>query len=366
MALEPEIFPPVTTPMNHPIDHLIPELNAHPRTALGHTPTPLDHAPRLGDALGVNLYIKRDDCTGLAAGGNKVRQLEYYLGQAQAANADGVLITGAVQSNFVRLCAAAATALGMEVWVQLEDRVAGMDRNYHESGNVLLNRLLGANIRYLPVGEDEAIADAALDQHAAALAAAGRRPYVIHLGMDHPPFGALGYMRCAAELVLQMRQRQLTFDAVVTPSGSGLTHTGLLAGFRALGEQMPIIGVCVRRDAPSQHARITRRLDETIALSGIAIQTDDAGVHLTDAVLGAGYGQLDAATWRAMRDAGRLEGLLLDPVYSGKTMAGLMHLITEGAIPQGARVLFLHTGGLPALFGYQQPIASFLDDTNPG
>ncbi len=343
------------------IEGLIPELAVHPRVALVQAPTPLDHAPRLGHALGIDLYIKRDDCTGLAAGGNKVRQLEYYMGQAQATNADVVLITGAVQSNFVRLCAAAAARLGMEAQVQLEHRVAGMDRNYHECGNVLLDRLLAARIQHLPMGVDEAGADAQLEHRAALLAASGRRPYVIHLGVEHPPVGALGYMRCAAELVAQLRHQRLAFDALVTPSGSGLTHVGLLAGMRALDQRLPIHGVCVRRAAAAQRARIIRRLRESIQLSGIAVAIDDAEVSVTDASLAPGYGQLNDRTWQAMRAAGRLEGLLLDPVYSGKTMAGLVDLVEQGTIRKGARVLFIHSGGWPALFGYQAALQPYLN-----
>ena len=177
----------------------VPGLESFPRVALGHAPTPIEHAPRLGEALGIDLYIKRDDCTGLALGGNKVRQLEFYLGAARADDCDVVLITGAVQSNFVRLTAAAARHLGMDVHVQLEERVANPDEAYRNSGNVLLDRLLGATIHTFPAGEDEAAADDALKAIAAQLAVSGRDPYVIHLGVDHPPIGALGYVRAAAE-----------------------------------------------------------------------------------------------------------------------------------------------------------------------
>ena len=178
-------------------------IDRFPRSRLGHAPTPLDPAPALGAALGVELWIKRDDCTGLAFGGNKVRQLEFHFGEAQARGADTVLVTGAVQSNLVRLAAAGARRLGMEAHVQLEERVDGAGALYRASGNLLLDRLLGATLHAFPVGEDEAAADAALERRARALADEGRRPYVIHSAPGHPPLGGLGYVLAAEEVTAQ-------------------------------------------------------------------------------------------------------------------------------------------------------------------
>ena len=341
---------------------LVPGLGAFPRVALGHEPTPIDPAPRLGAELGIDLHVKRDDCTGLAFGGNKVRQLEYYLGEAVERDADVVLITGAVQSNFVRLTAAAARRLGMDVHIQLEERVSNPDPAYHTSGNVLLDRLLGAHIHSFPVGEDESAADGNLESIAADLAAKGRRPYVIHLGVDHPPIGALGYVRVAAELASQSPDGALGFDAVIVPSGSGATHAGTLVGLRAVGAAMPVYGICVRRAADLQQPRMIRRAQEVAALIGQPDLIDDADVRATDRVFVPGYGKLNPATLRAIDLAARLEGLLLDPVYTGKAMAGLIDLVETGEIPAGARVLFIHTGGLPALFGYQTALEDFLAD----
>ena len=202
-----------------------------PRVRLGHAPTPLDPAPNLGRALDIHLWIKRDDCTGLAFGGNKVRQLEFHFGAARAQGADTVLVTGAVQSNLVRIAAAAARKLGMEAHIQLEDRVADGDETYRSSGNLLLDRVLGAVLHTLSVGEDEAAADAAMERRAGALAAEGRKPYVIHSAPGHAPLGGLGYVLAAEEIVDQAPR--MRFDAVVCASGSALTHAGLLAGLRA-------------------------------------------------------------------------------------------------------------------------------------
>jgi D-cysteine desulfhydrase/L-cysteate sulfo-lyase len=341
-------------------DTLVPELAAFPRVDLGHAPTPLDPAPALGRAFDVDLHVKRDDMTGLAFGGNKVRQLEFYLGEARAAEADVVLITGAVQSNFVRLAAAGARKLGMDIHIQLEERVKGGDEIYRRSGNVFLDRLLGATLHSFAVGEDESAADRALETIAQGLREAGRRPYVIHLGVEHSPIGALGYVRAGAEIVIQCRESGATFDAVVVSSGSGLTHSGLLTGLRAVGDETPVHGVCVRREAELQRPRVTRRVREVDELLGGRQLAGPHDVRVTDATLAPGYGKLNEQTFRAIEAASRLEGLFLDPVYTGKTLAALGPLVEAGEIARGARVLFVHTGGTPALFGYQTAIEPYL------
>ena len=227
-----------------------------PRVRLGHAPTPIDPAPNLGAALGIDLWIKREDCTGLALGGNKVRQLEFHFGEAEARGADTVLVTGAVQSNLVRIAAAGARKLGMAVHIQLEDRVDGMGALYRASGNLLLDRVLGATLHPFPEGEDEAAADAAMERRARALADEGRRPYVIHSAPGHAPLGGLGYVVAAKEVVEQAPG--IGFDAVVCASGSALTHAGTLVGLRALGERAPVLGICVRCDADRQADRVAR------------------------------------------------------------------------------------------------------------
>ena len=205
-------------------------IDRFPRARLGHAPTPLEPAPGLGAALGVELWIKRDDCTGLAFGGNKVRQLEFHLGEAQARGADTVLVTGAVQSNLVRLAAAGARRLGMDAHVQLEERVDGAGALYRASGNLLLNRLLGATLHAFPWARTRRRPYAALERRARALADEGRRPYVIHSAPGRPPLGGLGYVLAAEEVTAQARALGVGFDAVVCASGSALTHAGVLVG----------------------------------------------------------------------------------------------------------------------------------------
>ena len=331
-------------------------LAAYPKVDLGHGETPLERLENLGRRLSIVLWAKRDDCTGLAMGGNKVRQLEYYLGRAATEGADTVLITGAWQSNFVRLAAAAARRLGWLPVVQLEDRVAKDDPIYRTSGNFLLNRLLGAHIHHFPQGGDEAAADRSLDEIAARLRGEGRRPYVIHLGIGHPPLGGLGYVEAAAETRRQLRRLGQDISHVVIPSGSGLTHAGFLVGARALGWRAPVLGVCVRRDAVQQHQRVLRRAREIAGLLGSDVEISEEDVIVDDGVLAPGYGRINEPTRKAIRLAAESEALLLDPVYSGRCLAGLVHFVEQGRISAGSEVLFVHTGGTPALFAYQDDL----------
>ncbi len=336
-------------------------LDKLPRAVLWAAPTPLEPMDNLRRALACGpLYVKRDDCTGLAFGGNKVRQLEFYLGAAQAQEADTVLITGAVQSNFVRLAAAGARRLGMECHIQLEERVPKTDPLYRNSGNVLLDRLLGATLHSYPDGEDEEGADRRLHEIAADLAASGRRPYVIPLGPGHKPLGALGYVVAAREFLGQMEEQGLRIDEVVVPSGSGNTHAGFLFGLRALGSTIPVTGICVRRGAEAQWPRIQARCAAIAELLGTANPVRDEDILLNETYLAPGYGQLNAASREALRLAAETEALLLDPVYSAKTMAGFI-AAARGASGKGAR-LFLHTGGTPALFAYGDEVVAEVGD----
>ena len=321
------------------------QLEHHPRAYMGHLPTALEPMKNLGAQLGSELWVKRDDCTGIALGGNKVRQLEFYLGKAQAMSATQVLITGAVQSNFVRTAAAMAARLGMGCHIQLEDRLPDKDALYRQNGNVILNRLLGAVLHSYPDGEDEAGADAQLRVIAQGLSDQGQVPFIVPLAADHPPIGALGYVDAAIELLTQEER----FDEIFVASGSALTHCGLLFGLRAMGDQTSVTGVCVRRKADIQTARVRQRLDDLADLLDIENPVQLKDIRLEDAALGPGYGQMSEALRAAIKQTAKAEGLILDPVYTGKVMAGLMAQADRLA---GKRVLFWHTGGQPALFAY--------------
>jgi D-cysteine desulfhydrase/L-cysteate sulfo-lyase len=318
-------------------------LDEIPRVVLAHSPTPLEAMPNLARALGgelpqgVQLFVKRDDCTGLAVGGNKARQLEFYFGQALAEGADTVLITGAVQSNFVRLTAAAAGKLGLACHVQLEDRVPHDEHAY-------------------PHGEDEAGADRNLGAIAEGLRREGRKPYIIPLAPGHKPYGALGYVVAAREILAQLRERRLEIDEIVVGSGSGHTHAGLLTGLRALGSNIRVTGICMRRGTELQGPRIVSRCTEIAELLGISPVVDEGDINLIDDFLAPGYGRLNEATREALRLAARREGLLLDPVYTGKVMAGFLARARQAE--PGASLLFLHTGGTPALFAYEAELTT--------
>ena len=324
-------------------------IRSFPRAPLLTAPTPVEPLARLSDKLGVEVIVKRDDLTGFGMGGNKVRQLEFYFGKALAQGADTVLITGAVQSNYVRTAAAAAAKLGLEAVAQLEERVPDMGAMYHSNGNVLLDDILGARRMSFPEGENEAGADAALRAEAERLRSMGRKPFVIPLGLDNPPLGALGYM-CAAE---EIRDQGVAFDHVVIASGSGLTHAGMLCGLRSMGMKQPMHGACVRRAADLQRDRmrtVVHKLEDMLGW-GALIGNDDIKTY--DVALAPGYGRIGPDAREAIDLAARLEGLFLDPVYTSKTLAVLIALARDGTLEKGSRVLFVHTGGLPALFAYE-------------
>lgn len=332
----------------------------YPRVDLSHTPTPLETLNNLSDKLqGPRIWAKRDDCTGLAMGGNKARQLEFYIGDAVSKGADTLLTTGAVQSNHVRMTIAAARKLGLEVEVQLEKRVEGRQQEYYDSGNPFLMKMMGAKIHYYPVGEDEEGADKAMYARAEEIRNAGGNPYVIPLSGNHTPYGSLGYVKCAEELMLQFQQRSLTVDGIVLASGSATTHAGMLAGLRALGSKIPVYGFCVRRDQAAQAERVLNKSNTVAEMIGCPGAVTEDDVWVDDMMLRPGYGQLNEDLLEAMRLTARCEGLLLDPTYTGKAMAGLIHLVTSGHFHRDQNILFLHTGGTPALFGYPE----ILEDT---
>lgn len=251
------------------------------------------------------------------------------------------------------MCCAYARKLGMACEIQLEHRVASKGDTYLNSGNVLLDRLLGAMIHEYSVGEDEAGADRNLRKIAEANAERGGKPYVIPLSADHPPVGALGYVEAAAELVAQAEAMGNFIDTAVVPSGSASTHAGMLAGMKAMGSPTRVLGICVRRDAAAQRPGVLKRTRETLELAGLSTEVTEADVHVTDAWLGYVYGRLNDAAREAMILAAECEGLLLDPVYTAKSLAGLIGAVRDGTIANDETAVFLHTGGTPALFAYE-------------
>ncbi|MDP1617369.1 D-cysteine desulfhydrase [Phenylobacterium sp.] len=323
-----------------------------PRARFAHLPTPLEGAPRLGEALGgLSLFIKRDDATGLAGGGNKTRKLEFLVGEARARGADTLVTQGAIQSNHVRQTAAAAARMGMACEIILEARTGSEAADYNGSGNVLLDRLLGAQIRTVPGGSDM---NAALEETAQAVRDRGGRPYVIPGGGSNA-VGALGYADCARELVVQADAMGLKIDRIVTATGSAGTQAGLVAGLAVIGADIPVLGIGVRAPQAMQEANVFKLAQETCVLLGQEGRVTREMVAANCDYVGAGYGLIDQAVIDALKLAARTEALILDPVYSGKAMKGLIDLCAQGAF-KGETVVFLHTGGAQGLFGYQSEL----------
>ncbi|MEQ9772427.1 D-cysteine desulfhydrase [Pectobacterium jejuense] len=323
-----------------------------PRLSLGHFPTPLEALPNLSAYLGgPTIYIKRDDATGLATGGNKTRKLEFLLADAQQQGADIIITQGATQSNHVRQTIAAATKLGLKTKVLLEKRVEDYGEDYQRSGNVLLAHLLGGEIvDHLPAGTDM---QQAMETLAESLRKEGLKPYVIP-GGGSSPVGALGYVACAEELLFQSSQQRLRIDHIVHATGSTGTQAGLVTGLAATHSQIPLLGISVRAPKAKQEENVYALAQRTLQLLGIPGELPRSAVQVNSDYVGKGYGIPTEGTLEALRLLAQLEGILLDPVYSGKGMAGLIDLIRQGHFRVDENIVFIHTGGSAGLFGYRQ------------
>ncbi|MFW2341485.1 D-cysteine desulfhydrase [Brevundimonas sp.] len=326
-----------------------------PRVRLAHLPTPLEPLPRLSEELGIEMWIKRDDCTGLAGGGNKTRKLEFLLGEALEQEADTLVTQGAVQSNHVRQTAAAAAAHGLDCDIILEARTGSKAHDYLENGNVLLDRLFGARLRTVPSGADM---PGELETTAAEVRARGGRPYVIPGGGSNP-VGALGYVDCAREIVVQADELDLRIDRIVTATGSAGTHAGLVAGLAVMGADIPVLGIGVRAPKDRQEANVFKLAEETAALLGHPGRVSRDQVVADCDYVGEGYGLVDQGVVDALKLAARTDGIVLDPVYSAKAMKGLIALARAGRF-KGETVVFLHTGGAQGLFGYESVVGAGL------
>lgn len=322
------------------------------KAPLVHGPTPFEPMSRVLSGRGVSpLFVKREDCSTFAMGGNKVRQVERYVDEAIRQDSTILLVSGAVQSNFVRVVAAAAARFGLGCEILLEDRVRGVPSDYYETGNVLLDRLFGAAVRIVPEGTEESAVELLLETRRQELAASGARPYVISTGLDAPPLGALGYVGVAREILDQAEVAGVEPTDIVVATGTGYTHAGLLVGLRALGNSARVHGIAVRRKAAPQRARVRAVARATEELSGLPERVSFEDVQVDDSFLAPGYGRVSQEVGDAVRLAATREGLLLDPVYSGRAFAGLLARAKRRELDPGATV-FVHTGGAPALFAY--------------
>jgi L-cysteate sulfo-lyase len=325
------------------------KLARFPRIRITHAPTPLEPMPRLTALLGgPSLWIKRDDCTGLATGGNKTRKLEYLMADALARGADTVITQGATQSNHARQTAAIAAKLGLHCHLILEDRTGYRHDDYRNSGNVLLDRLFGAHLSEVAAGT---AMDEAMAQLAERLRSEGRKPYVIPGGGSNA-IGALGYVTCALELAEQANNAGLAIDTLVTATGSAGTQAGLVAGLEGARAGIPVLGIGVRAPKAAQEEKVFQLAVQTAELLGVAGAVAREAVVANCDYVGEGYGVPTPGMIEAVTTLARAEGILLDPVYSGKAMAGLIDLVRKGQLRKGQNVVFLHTGGAVGLYGY--------------
>ena len=323
-------------------------LSDFPRVPLAHLPTPLEHLPRLSRHLGgPEIYVKRDDCTGLASGGNKTRKLEFSMAEALQQGADTIITVGAVQSNHVRQTAAAAAKLGLNCEVLLEHRVKDPSEAYATSGNVLLDKIFGANLREHPGGTDF---DAAMKDVADEVMASGGKPYIIPGGASNK-VGALGYVNCAIELLEQIDEQGLDIGHIITATGSAGTQGGLIVGLKAMRSDIPLLGIGVNIPREAQEEKVYKLACETADYIGKpgCVTRDDVVANCD--YVGDGYGVPTESMNEAVLMLARYEGLLFDPVYSGKGLAGMIDLIRNGSLSAG-NIVFLHTGGSAALFAY--------------
>lgn len=326
------------------------DFNLIPRVEITHAPTLLELLPRLSNELGCNFFIKRDDCTGLAGGGNKARKLEYLIADAQQKGADTLVTVGGFQSNHARQTAAAAAKFGFDCELVLEDVEGTPKADYYNNGNMLLDNLLGAKIHTMNIGED---CDAYTEVLINKLKSEGRKPYLIPMGGSNV-IGSLGYVRCANEILQQIATEDIQIDQIVLATGSGGTQAGLLAGLIAAKIDIPVLGITVSRTTEDQLQLVEELLRQTLTQLGLDPNQAEGRVVTNGSYYGEGYGMTTPSMITAVKCCAQLEGLLLDPVYTGKAMAGLMDLCAKGVIEPGSNQLFLHTGGSQGLFGYRE------------
>jgi D-cysteine desulfhydrase family pyridoxal phosphate-dependent enzyme len=333
-------------------DALAAALARQPRVRLAQLPTPLEPLPNLSRALGgAAIWVKRDDLTGLCFGGNKTRQLEYTFADVQARGCDIVVAGAYTQSNWCRQMTAACRRLGLDIALVLMHGEKGPVLQ----GNFLLDRLMGADITVVDVASTEHL-QPYLDAKAEALRAAGRRPYVVApMGLETLSLGAVGYVQAALELDVQLEEAGLDPAAVVV-CGANMTPAGLVLGFAELGRRTPIVNIAPIRWSEDRAVDIARIADATADRLGLARRTDPSTIESHDAFIGERYGVVSDGCREALQLVARTEGLILDPVYTGKAMAGLIAMIRAARFAADEAVVFLHTGGMPALFAYAQDL----------
>ena len=321
-----------------------------PRRGYVKEATPIEFLPNFSKALGgkVNVYIKRDDLLPGTSGGNKTRKLDFCIADALAKGADTIITCGAVQSNHCRLTLSWAVKEGLDCYLVLEERVKNSYKP-EASGNNFLFRLLGVKgITVVPGGSDMM---GEMEKVAEKLKAEGKKPYIVPGGASNA-LGALGYVGCMEEIMHQMFTQGLTFDHMVVPSGSAGTHAGIIAGMIGNNINIPVTGIGVNRPKAVQQEAVHKLANQALDLIGVEQKVPADKVIAFDDYVGPGYSLPTDAMVEAVKLLARTEGILLDPVYSGKAMSGLIDLVRKGYFKEGSNILFLHTGGSPALYAY--------------
>jgi 1-aminocyclopropane-1-carboxylate deaminase len=329
-------------------------LEKFPRYPLTFSPTPIERLERLSARLGgaVDLYAKREDCnSGLAFGGNKLRKLEYIIPDAIASGADTLVSIGGVQSNHTRMVAAAAAKIGMKCRLVQESWVAHDDAVYDRVGNILLSRILGAEIELVDAGFDIGIRRS-WENALADVRARGGKPYAIPAGASVHRLGGLGYVGFADEVRRQERELGFKFDYIVVCTVTGSTHAGMLVGFAVDGRARKVIGIDASATPAQTRAQVLDIARQTAALIELGQEIGETDLVLLEDYAHPAYGIPSEATRQAIRLCARLEGMITDPVYEGKSMQGMIDLVRKGYFPTGSRVLYAHLGGVPAINGY--------------
>jgi 1-aminocyclopropane-1-carboxylate deaminase len=328
-----------------------------PRRQLAFWPSPIHPLPRLSAELGLEVWAKRDDiASGLAFGGNKVRKLEWLAADALARGCDTLVSIGNIQSNHTRQVAAVAAVLGMKCCLVQEEWTKWDDPVYGKVGNILLSRMMGAEILLEGEGYSTAVKETwerALER----VRREGGRPYAIPAGASDHPLGGLGYAHFADELAAQEEKESVFFDTVVTATCTGSTQAGMVVGFGAQDRKRRLIGIDTAADAAMTRAAVTKIARATAELVGLKREVRDEEIEIDPRFAGPDYGLPDEATVAAIRTAARLEAMLTDPVYEGKSMAGLIAMARTGEIPRGSKALYVHLGGAPALNAYHKAFA---------
>jgi D-cysteine desulfhydrase family pyridoxal phosphate-dependent enzyme len=359
-------MPPPSSP-----EALLSKLERFPRSSLAFLPTPLERLPSMSrDLAPLSLAIKRDDQTGLAFGGNKARKLEFIMADVMEKEADTVVTWAGVQSNWCRQVAAATSRLGLRSVLLLMKKPGGP---VGFDGNLLLDRILDADIRVVePQGGKSFLELENVREHLDPVVeeerAAGRSPYIAPVGGSlvegsmERPLGALGYVAAFLEIFLQAREEEIELDTVVLATGSAGTQAGLLVGAKLLSPHTRIVGISVAADSETVSAYVKDIAERTLEILDAPPVVLDEEIVVLDQYLDQGYGVLSRTVTDAVRTMAQSEGVLLDPVYTGKAMAGLLDLAQKGFFRREESVVFLHTGGTPALFPYREGILELMGE----